>query len=145
MALSCCEKPSKLKNNGVYYCVSCLHSFRTANKLKSHEYVCKGHDYCDLKLPEKNNSILKFNRGLLSQRIRLLSTQTQCPFLKKYPHAIKIQKNFRQQKKTNTQRVVNHYSQTVHLTATKTSMISTERRSCEKFLLGSKRARNRNN
>ena len=34
------------KPNGDYYCINCLHSFRTKNKLKSHKNVCKNHDYC---------------------------------------------------------------------------------------------------
>lgn len=45
------------KNVAGYYCVSWLHLFRTANKLKSHEGVCKGHDYCHMKIPEEQNNI----------------------------------------------------------------------------------------
>ena len=29
------------KNNGDFYCLNCLHSFRTENKPKSYEKVCK--------------------------------------------------------------------------------------------------------
>ena len=34
------------KSNGDYYCINCLHSFRTENTLKTHENVCKNYDYC---------------------------------------------------------------------------------------------------
>ena len=52
MALFCCKKQSYLlrgitsENNGNYYCINCLHSFRIKNKLKSLEKVCKNCDYC---------------------------------------------------------------------------------------------------
>ena len=39
-----------------------LHSFRVTNKPKSHEDVCKNHDYCHIKLSEKRNIILKLNQ-----------------------------------------------------------------------------------
>ena len=29
------------KHYGDFYCLNCLHSFRTENKLKSHEKICK--------------------------------------------------------------------------------------------------------
>ena len=29
------------KHNGDFYCLNCLHSFRTEDKLKSHKKVCK--------------------------------------------------------------------------------------------------------
>ena len=32
-------------NNGDFYCLSCLHSFRTDNALKKHERLCNNHDY----------------------------------------------------------------------------------------------------
>ena len=51
MKLSCCKNLSGLfrgntsKNNGDFHCLNCLHSFRTENKLKEHENVCKNHYY----------------------------------------------------------------------------------------------------
>ena len=40
-------------NNGSFYCLSCFHSYRTLNKLKKHERVCNGHDYCHVDMPEE--------------------------------------------------------------------------------------------
>ena len=57
------------KNNSNYYYVNCLHSSGAANKLKSHEGLCKDHDYCQVKLPEAHNNILKFNHEQKSLRI----------------------------------------------------------------------------
>ena len=33
------------KNNGYFYCLNCLHSFRAKNKLQSYEKVCKNTDF----------------------------------------------------------------------------------------------------
>ena len=40
------------KNNGDCHCTNCPYSFRTENKLKSHESVCKDHDYCQVETPK---------------------------------------------------------------------------------------------
>ena len=37
-----------LKQKGVFYCLNCLHTFRTKNKLKYHEKVCKNKDFCGI-------------------------------------------------------------------------------------------------
>ena len=37
---------------------NCLHSFRTANKLKSHEVMYKIHDCCRVIMPEAQNKTL---------------------------------------------------------------------------------------
>ena len=37
------------KNKGDFYCLNCLHSFRTNNKLKFHEKVCKNKDFSIIK------------------------------------------------------------------------------------------------
>ena len=50
-------------NNGDFYCVNCFHSFRTKNVLKKHENVCKDQDCCYVKIPNKDNNILKYNHG----------------------------------------------------------------------------------
>ena len=33
------------KHYGDFYCLNCLHSFRTKNKLESHKTLCKNKDY----------------------------------------------------------------------------------------------------
>ena len=36
-------------NHGYFYCLNCLHSYRTLNALKKHEKPCENHDYCNVK------------------------------------------------------------------------------------------------
>ena len=38
-------------NNGDFYYLGCLHSFRTENALKKHERLCNNHDYCHIEMP----------------------------------------------------------------------------------------------
>ena len=56
------------KHDGDVYCLNCLQSFRTENKLKEHGNVCKNHDYCYIEMP-KEGSILKYNHGEKSTKI----------------------------------------------------------------------------
>ena len=66
MALSLCKKLSVLfrgitsTHNGNFYCINCLDTFRTKNKLKKHENVCKNHYYCNIEI-KKDNKILEYN------------------------------------------------------------------------------------
>ena len=52
---------NNLKTYGDFYNLNCFHSFRTENKLKKHENVCKNHQYCYPEMTEKDKSILKYN------------------------------------------------------------------------------------
>ena len=46
-----------------FYCLGCLHSFRTDNALKKHERLCDNHDYCHVEMATKDNNTLKYNPG----------------------------------------------------------------------------------
>ena len=48
---------------GDFYCLNCLHSYITEEKLKKHEKICKDHDFCHVKMPNEKNKILKYNPG----------------------------------------------------------------------------------
>ena len=50
-------------HSGDFYCLNYFHSYRTKNKLKKHEKLCKDHDFCHVKMPEEGNKILKYNSG----------------------------------------------------------------------------------
>ena len=75
MALSCSKSISKLlngitsKHNGDFYCLNCFHSYRTKNKLIKHQRLCKDHDFCNVKMPNENNKILKYNPGEKSLKV----------------------------------------------------------------------------
>ena len=44
------------------------HSFRTENKLKEYENVCKSHDYCYTEMRKKDKNILNHNYGEKSMK-----------------------------------------------------------------------------
>ena len=75
MTLSCCKKLSALfkgitsKHDGDFYCLNCFHSYRTENKLKKHENVCKKHDYYYVEMRNEDNNILKCNHGENSKKV----------------------------------------------------------------------------
>ena len=48
------------KPNGDFYCLNCVHSFRTENKLSSHEKVCKNKDFRGILMLSENEKILEF-------------------------------------------------------------------------------------
>ena len=50
------------KNNGDFYCLNCLHSFRTKNKLESHKKVCGNKDFCNIIMPTEDTKIFEFNQ-----------------------------------------------------------------------------------
>ena len=44
-------------HNGDFYCLGCLHSYRTDNALKTHERLYGKHDYCKVIMPSKDTKI----------------------------------------------------------------------------------------
>ena len=51
------------KHYGDFYCLNCLCSYSTENKLKKHKNVCENHDYCYVEMLKEDNEILKYNHG----------------------------------------------------------------------------------
>ena len=39
---------------GDFYCLNCFHSYRTKERIKKHEKVCKDHDYCYVEMPDED-------------------------------------------------------------------------------------------
>ena len=50
------------KNNSDFYCLNCLHSFRTKDKLQSHKKVCENKDFCNIIMSSDDTKILEFNQ-----------------------------------------------------------------------------------
>ena len=70
MSLSCSKKTICIITwSGDFYCLSCLHSFRTENKLESYKKVCKNKDFCGIVMPSKKHNILKFNQYIKSDKM----------------------------------------------------------------------------
>ena len=49
--------------------MTCLHSFRAENKLKSHEKVCKNKDFCGIAMPSKKDKMLEFKQYKKSNKM----------------------------------------------------------------------------
>ena len=60
------------EHDGDLYWSSWLHSFRTENKLKIQENVCKNHDCCPIKFPKEDGNILKYNHGENAMKVSLI-------------------------------------------------------------------------
>ena len=72
-----CRKSSN--HDGYFYCLNCLHSFRTENKLKSHERACKDKDFCSVEIPSEKKSLLKFGRHMKSEKMPyIIYTDLEC-------------------------------------------------------------------
>ena len=56
-------------NHGDFFCLNCLHSFRTQNRLKEHEILCEDHNYCRPILPFEGKNILQYNSEEKSLKI----------------------------------------------------------------------------
>ena len=55
--------------NGDFYCLNCFHSYSTKEKLKKHERVCNGHNYCYVEMPNEESKVLKCNYGEKSWKV----------------------------------------------------------------------------
>ena len=51
-------KRDNVKHVGNSYCLNCLYSFRTKNKLESHEKVCEKKDFCGIIMSSEDTNIL---------------------------------------------------------------------------------------
>ena len=40
-----------------FYCLNCLYSFRTENKLESHKKVCENKYFCNVIMPSEHNKL----------------------------------------------------------------------------------------
>ena len=48
---------------GYFYCLNCLNSQTSKNKLKEHEEMCNNHDSCRIEMPKQVEKISKYNPG----------------------------------------------------------------------------------
>ena len=75
------NKSSKSHEN--YYCYGCFHSFRCQSTLEKHTLLCKDHDYCSIKLPEKSKNIKKHKNGSNALRMNdLIYLDLECLLLR---------------------------------------------------------------
>ena len=67
-SLSALCKGITSNNHGYFYCLGCLHSYRT-DKLEKHERLCNNHDYCHTEMPTEDNNTLKYNHREKSLKV----------------------------------------------------------------------------
>ena len=54
-----------------FYCLNCLNSFRTKNKLESHIRLCENKDFCNIVMSSEDAKILEFNKYQKSDKAPL--------------------------------------------------------------------------
>ena len=91
-----------------FYCLGCLHSYRTENALKKHERQCGKHDYCKVKMPNKDKSTLKYNPGEKSLRAsHIFYFDLECLL-------VKTQSSQNNPEKSYTERKAKHVPYVIH-------------------------------
>ena len=119
-------------HHGDYCCKNCLYSFRTENKLKSTENVCKDHEYCHMIMPEEGKTILIHyqNRKSLKALFFFIYAITDMLLEKLYAYDNNPERSFaRKIKKYYSMWLFianNVHSNIIHSMITKTNVIFTE-------------------
>ena len=57
------------KHDDDFYCLGCLHSYRSNKSLKKHETLCNNNDYCKVTMSDDDNKILKHQFGTKSLKM----------------------------------------------------------------------------
>ena len=78
------------KRKDDHYCKNCFHAFRKDYKLKSHENVYKNHNFCNIKIPEGRDKILKFTQNHKSTKIPFFIYANSESLLEREKHAMVI-------------------------------------------------------
>ena len=73
-------------HNGDFYCLNCFHPYTTEKKLRKHERICKDHDFCDLKMSDEDNKILKYILGAKSLKVPFINYADLECLLRKINH-----------------------------------------------------------
>ena len=59
-------------NHGDFYCLNCLHSYRTLNVLKNNEKLCENHDYSNMKINNEDNKYISSTLDKNSLRVPIV-------------------------------------------------------------------------
>ena len=133
-------------HDGDFYCLNCFHSYRTKERLKKHEKVCKDHDYCHVKMPDEDKKILKYNTGEKSLEILfIIYADLECLLEKIDTCWNNLEESYTEKEKLSMNFQVAHGLHVVHSINQKTIEIVTEEKMYEKVLQRFKRSSNENN
>ena len=73
------------KHHHDFYCLNCLYSFRTENKLKSHNKVIKNNDFFNIVVPSNDTKILEFSQYQKSDKAPfIVAADLECSLEKIY-------------------------------------------------------------
>ena len=61
------------KHDGNFYCLNCLYSFTTENKLEPHKKVSKNKSFCGANMPSQEAQILEFNQYQQSDKATFIT------------------------------------------------------------------------
>ena len=86
------------KNDGDFYCLNCLHSFRAKVKLESHKRTCENKDFCNVNMPSDDTKILEFNQYQKSDKAPFIIYKDLEFIIEKIDRCKKILKIHLQQK-----------------------------------------------
>ena len=78
--------------------MNCLHSFRTENKFKSYEEVCKNKDICGIVMTPEKYNILEFNHYIKSDKMPYITNADIESLIRKLMDVQINQKILQQQK-----------------------------------------------
>ena len=113
-------------HRGDFYCLNCLNSYTTKNKLKEHEEICNNNDSCRIEMPDWANKTIKYNPGEKSLKTPFsFFLDLEC-ILKNYNLVKTTQKNLIQKKELDMSLLFECYMQNVHLIKKKISLIILE-------------------
>ena len=59
-------KEKMSKHDGGIYCLNCLHSFRTENKLELHKKAFESKDFCNIVMPFEDSEIIELKQYVKS-------------------------------------------------------------------------------
>ena len=96
---------------------------RKREKSKPHENICKHHDYCCVILPEEGKNIVQYNQDKKNLKIPFITYADMESLLEKLHVCHNNPDKSSITKKVSIERVVIHYSSTVHLIPSKTNTI----------------------
>ena len=88
-------------HKGDFYCLNCLHLFRTHNVLKKHEKLCENNHFCYVEMPsqKKKSGILKYSDGMNVLRIPFkIYGDLECLLMKQQSCQNNPDKSYRERK-----------------------------------------------
>ena len=108
------------KHDGDFYCLGCLHSFRSDKTLKKHERLCDNHKYCKTVMPDDDKKILRHRFGTKSLKLsHIIYADTESLLIKHDLCSNKIKQSYTEKKATHeacgySMNIVRSYDKNIH-------------------------------